>query len=375
MTTNADVVVVGLGAVGGAALCHVAGRGLRAVGIDRFTPPHDRGSSHGRTRIYRQAYYEAPEYVPLARRALELWRDLERDTRFTLFAGTGALTIGAERGALFSGAYRSARMHGIPHEVLSARDAARRFPAVRPAPDTVALFEPTGGVLFPEACVRAHLSRAAASGASIRTDEEVTAIELRGDGSVAVATSRGAYTAGHVVVAAGAWAPRLLGLERAFTVTRETVHWFNAPSPHARAEVCPVMMVERDDGPMLYAIPDFGDGFKAGLHYAGAVGDPASEPAAVPRADGETVGALLEDLIPGGAGRLHHSAPCYYTSTRDLHFAIGRLRSAPGVILASACSGHGFKFASALGEAIAQLVAGNGAPLLPSGLFDVARLE
>lgn len=368
-----DCIVVGAGGLGSATLYHLARRGTKVLGIDRYAPPHDLGSSHGQTRIYRQAYYEAPEYVPLALRALELWQDLERESGMRLFANTGALTIGPEQGELFSGALRSAQQHGIAHEVLTARECEQRFPAFRAPPNTVALFEPTGGVLFPEPCVGAHLTWAQHRGAVIRTREEVLGIEQRGDADVAVTTNAATYKAARVIVAAGAWAPKLIGRADAFTVTRESVHWFVVSAPSARGDACPVSMIAHDDAPILYTIPDFGHGFKAGRHHAGRVADPIRTKDPVDTHDAQAVADLLRAFVPGAAGELITSAPCFYTTTRDHHFAIGPLPAAPRVILASACSGHGFKFASALGEAIAQLALGEPAKL-PLELFSVARL-
>jgi sarcosine oxidase len=371
--TKFDCIVVGTGGLGSAALYHVARSGARVLGIDRFAPPHDLGSSHGQTRIYRQAYYEAPGYVPLALRALELWRALERASGAHLFTNTGALTIGPERGELFAGALLSAQEHDIAHEVLSARACEQRFPAFRAPPNTVALFEPTGGVLFPEACITAHLALATRHGAAIHTNEAVVRIEQRNNAEVAVTTSAAVYTAARVVVAAGAWAPGLIGRADAFTVTRETVHWFATSSAAARAESCPVAMIAHDDGPILYTIPDFGSGFTAGRQHAGHTADPTHTKAPVAPDDVRAVGELLGRFVPSAAGTLISSAPCFYTTTRDRHFAIGALPAAPQVILASACSGHGFKFASALGEAVARLALEQDSGL-PASLFDVSRL-
>jgi sarcosine oxidase len=367
-----DVIVVGAGGLGSAVLYHLAKAGATVLALDRFAPPHDRGSSHGGTRIYRQAYYEAPEYVPLAVRALDLWRSLERDSGTSLFANTGGLTIGAEECELVSGALRSARLHGLAHEILTASETARRFPAFRPQEGAVAVFEPTAGVLFPEACVAAHLSLGRALGAAVIAGEAAVRIEQR-DTRAAVTTNRSTYRAKRVVVTAGPWAPRLLGADQSFTVTRETVHWFATASAHASATSCPVAMIDGGGGPILYTIPDFGDGFKAALHNAGPVANPESPAADDTTASAARVAALVSDIAPGGAGALRTSAHCYYTKTPDGHFAIGALPSAPAILLASACSGHGFKFTSVLGEAVARLALGEN-PLLPSELFDPARL-
>ncbi|MBC8088605.1 MAG: N-methyl-L-tryptophan oxidase [Phycisphaerae bacterium] len=368
-----DAVVIGLGSSGGATLYHLAKAGLRVLGIDRFLPPHNRGSSHGHTRIYRQAYYEAPVYVPMALRALDLWHELERDTGRTLFENVGGLTIGKETDELISGALFSAQQHGIAHELLAIDEITLRFPAFSPPADTIGLFEPTAGVLHAVLCVQSHLEMATAAGAELRTNETVTAIDTAVDGVVTVHTGAGIYECGRLVVAAGAWAPRLLGLEASFHVTRETVSWFGCTLPSARAQNCPVSMIALHDGRMLYTLPDFGGGFKAGLHHSGLTGDAHLDHEPVSLIDSETVAKEVARYAPGGFGPLRESVPCFYTSTHDQHFAIGPLDWAPNVILAAACSGHGFKFAPAIGESVARMV--QSLPTeLPMDVFDVARL-
>lgn len=372
-TTEFDVIVIGLGASGGASLYHCARAGLRVLGIDRFAPPHNRGSSHGHTRIYRQAYYEAPVYVPMALRALELWHELERDTGRTLFAQTGGLTIGRREDDLIDGALVSAQQHGIAHELLTVEEIERRFPAFKPAVGTMGLYEPTAGVLFADLCVQSHLEVAIKAGAHLHTGETVTSIDYSSSNHVVVHTDVRSYRAGRVVVAAGAWAPRLLGLEHAFHVTRETVNWFDSRSESAQAANCPVSLIALADGRFFYSIPDFGGGFKAGLHHSGRTGDAHFDWEPVSPDDTETVAKELAIYAPGAVGPLSESMPCFYTSTADQHFAIGPLPWAPNVVLAAACSGHGFKFAPAIGEAVSQMVRGQ-ATALPMEVFDVGRL-
>lgn len=368
-----DVIVIGLGASGGASLYHLAKAGLRVLGIDRFAPPHNRGSSHGHTRIYRQAYYEAPVYVPMALRALELWHELERETGRHLFTQTGGLTIGRLEDALIAGALASARQHGIAHELLTIEEMETRFPVFKPPAGTMGLFEPTAGVLFADMCVESHLELAQTAGAAVRTNETVESIDYSHGDRVVVTTNIGSYEAARVVVAAGAWAPKLLGLDHAFHVTRETVQWFQSTSPSARAPGCPVSMIALPDGRMFYSLPDFGGGFKAGMHHSGKTGDAYREWEPVSENDTAAFAAELAIHAPGAVGPLVESAPCFYTSTADQHFAIGPLPWAPNVILAAACSGHGFKFAPAIGEAVSQMA--RGLPTeLPMDVFDVGRL-
>jgi sarcosine oxidase len=367
-----DAIIVGLGGLGSAALYHTAKAGLRVLGIDRFTPPHDRGSSHGETRIYRQAYYEDPAYVPLSVRSLGLWRDLERESRTTLFANTGGLTIGPAHGELYGGALRSAQQHGIAHEVLAWEESLRRFPAFAPLPDASVLFEPTAGVLFVEKCITAHLGLARAHGAGILFGSAVTRVDQR-DSSVVVHTERGAYEARRAVVSAGAWMPDLLEMTASFRVTREMVHWFEPESVSlSAANGCPVSMIEFQEGPILYTLPHFEQGFKAGLHHSGAIAWP-DDPLSGLDDNSAAVMSAMERCIPAAATAIRASKPCYYTTTPDHHFAIGLLAHAPDVILHSACSGHGFKFASALGEAVARMARG-AASGLPGEIVDVTRL-
>ena len=368
-----DVIVIGLGASGGASLYHLAKDGARVLGIDQFAPPHNRGSSHGYTRIYRQAYYEAPVYVPMALRALELWHELERDTGRRLFTQTGGLTIGRREDGLIAGALLSAQQHGIAHELLTEAEIETRFPAFKPPAGTIGLYEPTAGVLFADVCIQSHLEMARAAGAQINTGEAVCAIHYSQSDRVFVETNSATYEADRVVVAAGAWAPKLLGLEHAFHVTRETVLWFQSASRSARASVCPVAMIALADGRLLYSLPDFGDGFKAGLHHSGKTADAHWDWEPVSESDTTAVANELATYVPGAVGPLCESAPCFYTSTADRHFAIGPLPWAPNVILAAACSGHGFKFAPAIGEAVSQMA--RGLPTaLPMDVFDVGRL-
>src|SRR5918992_1629494 len=177
-----DVIVVGLGAMGSATLFALSRRGVRALGVDQFAPPHTQGSTHGRTRIIREAYFEHPLYVPLVRRAYELWDDLEREAGRTLFHRTGGLMIGPADGAIVAGARRSAVEHDVQHEMLTADQVRRRWPAYDPPDDHGALFELRAGLLLPEACVEAYLELARRSGAVIRTGERVQSWRADGAG-------------------------------------------------------------------------------------------------------------------------------------------------------------------------------------------------
>jgi sarcosine oxidase len=361
MTRPFDVAIVGLGAMGSAAAFHLARRGARVVGVDRWRPPHGHGSTHGRTRIIREAYYEHPVYVPLVRRAYELWDALERQVGERLFVRTGGVMAGPPGGVLVDGALRSARGHGLPHELVDADELRRRFPALAPAPDWVAVIEPRAGLLLPERCVEAHLRLAEAAGATLRLGEPVTAWHAD-DAGVRLTTDAGELRAGRLLMTAGPWLPGLVApLALPLAVERQTFHWTR---PAARPELCradraPIALWEYEPGRLFATFPDIGHGVKCGVHHEG---ETVTDPDAVRRTvdDGETAAtrALLRRVMPDADGTLLDRSVCLYTNTPDHHFLIDAHPEHPRVLLASPCSGHGFKFSSAIGELLADLLAG-----------------
>jgi len=374
--TRYDVIVAGLGAMGSAAACHLARRGALVLGLDRFTPPHASGSSSGKSRIIREAYFEHPAYVPLVRRAYELWRALERDSGRELLRETGGLMIGPPDGALVSGALLSARTHDLPHEILDAAELRKRHPAMRPEAGVIAVWEPRAGVLFPEACIAAHLDRAARAGATFRTDEPVLAWRAA-DGGIEVTTAAARHRASKLLIAAGSWATRLLPeLQLPLTVRRQVLFWFE---PAARAEQFaperfPVFIWEDEPGRFFYGFPDLGEGVKIARHQEGEESDPDRVRREVAASEAAPIRAVLERLIPAAPGRLRESAVCLYTNTPDSHFILDFHPAHPEVLIASPCSGHGFKFAGVLGEAMADLLLG-GRPRFDLGLFRLGRFR
>jgi len=357
---ESDVVVIGAGAMGSAAAYALAKRGVRVTAIDRWAPPHAHGSSHGRTRIIREAYFEHPVYVPLVRRSYQLWAELERETGRALFRRTGGLTLGAEDGALVSGALRSAREHAVAHDVLDAGELRRRVPALAPPPNTVGVLEHRAGILFPERCVEALRGAARQRGAQLLTEERV----LRWDaasGFVSVTTDRGVHRARRLILAAGAWLAQLApNLGVPLVVERQVVHWIT-PRKHPErvgARHLPVTIWEYAPGCMFYVIPDVGDGLKAALHHQGDTVDPDAPVRPATHAEQAGILALVERYLNDAAGIVSESATCLYTNTPDGHFVIDAHPGVPDVIVASACSGHGFKFAPAIGDALADLALG-----------------
>jgi sarcosine oxidase len=370
MTHTTDVIVVGLGAMGSAALFHLAQRGVRAIGFDRYTPPHTLGSTHGLSRIIREAYYEHPRYVPLVQRAYELWADLERRSARRLFHQTGGLMIGDERGVLVSGALRSAREHGLDHELLSAAEVHRRFPGFVLPNEMSGMFEPRAGILDPEACVGAHLDLAVAGGAEVRSNDPVLEWRASGDRIRVVARS-GEYSAARVALCAGAWNPALMADDTvSLRVERQVMNWFiPARDPELFMPArCPIAMVEYEPDRIFYFVPDGGDGVKAAIHHEGETTEPDRVRREIAEDDVAPAEQMLRKYLPAAAGRHRASATCLYTNTVDGHFLFAPHSRDANVLIVSACSGHGFKFASAIGEAIADLVMGLPRPdLAPFG--------
>jgi sarcosine oxidase len=364
MAGTSDVIIVGLGAMGSAAAFHLARQGRRVLGLDRFTPQHSFGSSHGQTRIIREAYFEHPLYVPLVRRAYELWDELERLSGRELLRITGGLMIGRPEGVLVTGARTSAEQHRLPHELLTAAEVSARFPALRPADDMVALWEPRAGILFPETCVGAHLTLAQSHGATLHHDERVTEWQSDGDG-IRVRTDRGEYLAGQMLLTAGAWIPSLVpGLNLPLSVERQVLCWFTPrsdPAIFAPAR-CPIHLWESAPHEFFYGFPDLGDGVKLALHHAGEIADPDSLRRGVDDGEVSAVRELMRRYLPDADGPLRSTGVCMYTNTPDEHFWIDRHSGNPRVLIASPCSGHGFKFSSVIGEVLADLLTSGRSP-------------
>lgn len=344
--------------MGSAAAFHLARRGCTVLGFDRFTPPHAFGSSHGKSRIIREAYFEHPLYVPLVQRAYECWAEVEALSGRALFTRTGGLMIGATDGAVVGGARRSALAHRLAFEELSSFALRQRVSAFRADDDSVAIWEPRAGILAPEAAIDAHLALARAHGAELRSDEPVLSWAPEGEG-VEVRTRKGTVRAGRLVIAAGAWAHELSPeLALPLTVERNAVYWF---SPARRAPSFgptrfPVFIHELAPGRAWYGFPDVGDGVKVALHHQGELATADAVRRTVSPNEIAAVRALLERYLPDANGDLLATSVCLYTNTPDEHFILGAHPGHPAVLIASPCSGHGFKFSSAIGEAIADLV-------------------
>ena len=368
-----DVAVVGLGAMGSQTLAALAGRGAHVVGIDRFAPPHTEGSSHGRSRIIREAYFEDPIYVPLVQRAYEGWRRLEAASGCRLLRTTGGLWYGRPDGPLVRGTLRSVAAHALPHERLDAVEMRRRFPAFHTADDWVGILEPRAGVLDPEGAIAAALTVAERHGATIIRDTPVLGWVAQPD-HVTVTTPAGTIRADRLVLSTGMWMAELAApLARHLTVQRNVLYWFDALDPDAFAQArCPVFLAELSDTRMLYGFPDTGDGVKVALHHHGPVCTPGTVDRNVAPTEIEAMRALLRDWLPSANGPLRATAVCTYTNVPDGHFILDRHPRSERVWVASPCSGHGFKFSTAIGEVLADLAL-TGSSWLDLAPFGLAR--
>ena len=378
MSHTADILVVGLGAVGSAALYQASKFGARSIGIDRFAPPHDQGSSHGDTRITRQAIGEGKVFVPLVLRSNQIWEELEAETGHRLMIRNGCLVLasrntpGSHHGSssFVQDTIDAAQDFGIAHEVLQAGEIAKRFPQLRLRADELGYFEPGAGFLRPEACIEVQLNLAREFGAQICSDEVVLDITLASDKSVEVRTSKGNYSAAKVIMTAGSWIPKLLGPDcaRYFKVYRQMLCWFRVAKHQERftPERFPVFIWITGNRPrdMMYGFPEV-DG-NGGVKIATEQYEATVDPDAVPRDVSESeIAALYDEYIaprfPDVSGECLRAATCLYTVTPDAKFIIDRFCDYHNVVFASACSGHGFKHSAALGEALVQQVLGQAA--------------
>jgi sarcosine oxidase len=352
-----DAIVLGLGGMGSASLFHLARRGLRVLGLERFDLVHEYGSSHGLTRIIRLAYWEHPTYVALLRRAYELWRELESLAGERLLHITGSVDAGPERGAIFQGALKSSELHGLAHEVMDGDQLHRRYPGYRLPKRIQCLYQPEGGFLLPERCDVAHVEQALALGAEVRCREEVLDWEANG-GRVRVQTSRGTYEAGRFVVCAGPWASKLVPELAGLAVPeRQVLAWLQPTRPERfRPAVFPVFNLEVEEG-RFYGFPSaLIPGFKFGkYHHRGENVDPDTVNRNPEPEDEELLRAFARRYFPEGEGPTLMLKACMFTNTPDRHFILDRHPAHPEVLIAAACSGHGYKFCSVVGEVMADL--------------------
>lgn len=372
-----DAIVIGLGGMGSASAFHLARRGQRVLGLEQFDLLHELGSSHGLTRIIRLAYHEHPSYVPLLRRAYELWHELETLAGEPLLVTTGSVEGGPEDGATFRGALEAARLHDIPHQVLDAAELRRRYPAYAGFdPSIRVVFQADGGFLLAERTILAHVNGALAAGAELRFREGVIGWEPV-DGGVRVTTGRGTYEAERLVICAGAWARRLLpSLEQLAIPERQVLAWLQPRRPELfEPDRFPVFLVDVEEG-SYYGFPVHDvPGFKFGwYHHFREPIDPDDHDRSARADDEAALRGFAERYFPDGAGATVMLKACIFTNSPDEHFIIDRLAQAPQVSVAAGFSGHGYKFCSVVGEIMADLAV-DGATRHDISLFSLDRFS
>ena len=360
-----DAIVIGLGGMGGATAYRLARRGVKVLGLEQFDIPHDRGSSHGITRIIRLAYWEHPSYVPLLRREYELWRELENITGERLLVITGSIDAGEENCDTVKGALLSAQIHNLPHEILDAEALHSRFPGYRLPQEMMAIYQPDGGFVLCERAIVAHATAAQALGAELHAREEVLNWEASGSG-VQVRTSRARYTADRLVITAGPWAGNLMpGLGWLMVPERQVLIWVQPRQPeHFRLGSFPVFNMEAPEG-RFYGLPVYGiPGAKFGkYHHRGETADPDQMDREIHPEDEAVLREGIRRYFPDADGPTMAMTTCLFTNTPDEHFIIDAHPEYPQVYLAAGFSGHGYKFASVVGEIIADMVLEGGSDL------------
>ncbi|APU14327.1 N-methyl-L-tryptophan oxidase [Actinoalloteichus fjordicus] len=372
-----DVIVIGLGGMGSAAVHRLAAKGLRVLGLDRFPAAHDQGSSHGGSRIIRQAYFEGADYVPLLLRAYELWDELEAESAVEIRHRTGGLMIGAGDSLAVAGSLTSAREHGLDHELLDAAEIRRRFPTMTPADSDIALYEAAAGFVSPENAVLANLTMARRHGAQLRHGVRVDSWAAD-DAGVTVRTEDGVHRADHLVICPGAWGPALLAeLGLPLVVERVVQFWFRPTGPPEvfAEQRHPIFIWEDARQRQGYAFPMHAESdgtVKAAFFRGGATCTPDTIDRRVAPGEEEELRQFLSNRVPALPGPLARAKTCMYTTTPDEDFVIGAHPRHDRVTLACGFSGHGFKFVPVIGEILADLVT-DGATRHPIDMFDPRR--
>jgi sarcosine oxidase len=353
-------IIIGLGGMGSATAYHIARRGQAVLGLEQFTPAHSNGSSHGHSRIIRQAYMEHPSYVPLLKRAFVLWDELAALSDEDLLHLTGGIMIGRPDSDAIQGTLTSVREHHLPHQMLDAATIRQRYPALTPSDDIVAVYEDNAGFVVPEAAVRTHLRLAQTHGAELHFQEAVTHWQANPNGGVTVTTAHGVYTADHLVITPGAWAPELLAdMGLPLRVERRVLLWFEpigGIEPFTEPNF-PIYIWDCGAGVSFYGFPYHPSmpGIKVAIHTVGQTCSPDSIDRQLQAHDVESLQNLLRERIPALLGPMMHYETCMYTLTPDEHFVIAVHPDHPQVVIASPCSGHGFKFTPVIGEILADL--------------------
>ena len=372
-----DVIVAGIGGMGSAACYHLAKRGQRVLGLERFDLGHGMGSSHGLSRIIRIAYFEGPQYVPLLKRASQLWKETGDEAGMQLLYVTGSMDIAPEGEGFVEASRQSCIQHDLKHEVMSRDDIERRFPAFRLTPQHCGLWQPDGGFVASERAIYAHAGLAMKHGAELRFNEPLLSWKATANGGVEVETARRTVSAGRLVLASGAWMPELVpALGRSEHIVKQAIGWFGVRRPELfQPAHFPVFILTVEEG-NFYGFPLFEHpGFKlGGPHFAREPIDP-NDPDRTPSVKQvQAIRDCLKRYLPDAAGDPLTVKGCMYTVTPDEHFVVDTLPEAPQVTVISACSGHGYKFCSVLGEVAADLAI-RGETSFDISPFSIRRLD
>lgn len=377
MSGRYDVIVIGIGGMGSATAYQLASRGMDTLGLEQYDIPHTMGSSHGVTRIIRKGQYEDSEYVPLAVRSYELWRELEERTGRDLLYVTGGLDAGPVDGDVFPNSRRSCEAHDIDHEVLTGHEVNERFPGYELPESHQAVYQPESGFLVPEQCIIAHVEAAQAEGAEIRAREPVAEYTELTDGGVRVTTAKGSYEADELVITAGAWAREFLPeFTEEFVPVRQVLAWLQPTDPATFAPSNFPVFIHETETERYYGFPQYDvPGFKfAQFDNDADTVDPDGW-GRTPRPEDEAVlRSYAERYFPDGAGPTMRLSTCMFTNTPDEHFVLDTLPANSSVTVGAGFSGHGFKFASAVGEVLADLAI-DGTTDHDIGLFDIDRFD
>jgi sarcosine oxidase len=373
-----DTIVIGVGGMGSATAYHLAERGANVLGLERYDIPHTMGSSHGITRIIRRAYYEHPSYIPLVERAYELWEELAETSGREIIHRTGSIDGGPPGDPVFEGSLRSCEEHDIPHEVLSGTQVAERFPGYQLPEEYEVLYQADGGFVAAEQSVVAHVEAAQAAGAEIHAREEVLDWTGTGEGEgVRVETDKGTYAADSLVLAAGAWNYTLAdALDGLAIPERQVLAWFQPHSPtQFEPDSFPVWVLGTPEG-HFYGLPIYGvPGFKLGkYHHRGEQVDPDDWNREPNAADERLLREFTGEYFPEAAGPTMGLATCLFTNSPDEHFVLDTLPNYPQVAVGAGFSGHGYKFASVVGEVLADL-AREGETDHPIDMFGLDRFD
>ncbi len=373
--TSCDVIVIGCGGMGSATLLELARRGLRVIGIDRNTPPHRLGSSHGETRIIRKAYFEHPDYVPLLHRAWDRWLETESQSGTKLLEPRDLVMSGPDESEVIQGARESARVHGLAIENLTAQQAGERYPVLQIPHEHSVTVEHTAGFLWVERCVEQQLRLAVAAGAGLKVNETVLKISGSAN-SVEVTTDRGVYSAAAAIVTSGPWTTSLLpDYQKLITIRRKTLFWFPSTTNHWRhTKQAPIFLMDTDAG-QFYGLPEVAEGLvKMGEHTGGEwVTSPEQTDRSVSESDLLPVQRFLRTCLKHVADEPMNSAVCLYSMTSDGHFLLDRHDDLP-VVVAAGFSGHGFKFAPVIAEACSDLITSSQTSL-PISFLSKKRFE